>query len=67
MICTLEMYQTIIKGAKIEYGDSFSRQIYVFNPQKNETESINDDGTYMIKNGTLIARINIYEAKYIET
>ena len=25
MICTLELYQTIIRGAKIEYGDEFSR------------------------------------------
>ena len=67
IICTLEIYQSIIRGAKIEYGDEFSRHIYVFNPEKNQTETINDDGTYVIKNGTLIGRIDIRDAKMIET
>ena len=65
--CTLAMYQYVIMGAKIEYGDGFSRQIYVFNPVKNETESINDDGTFVIKNGTLVGRIRLEDAKIIET
>jgi hypothetical protein len=61
------MYQTIIKGAKIEYGDEFYRKIYIYNQQSNETEAINDDGTYIISNDTLVGRINQDNTTFTET
>lgn len=65
--CQLVLYQTIIKGAKIEYGDEFYRKLYVFDPAKNETVTINDDGSFVVKNGTLVGRISLDDAKFIET
>lgn len=52
--CQLIMFRTIIEGATIEYGDEFYRKIYVQNPMVGKTETLLDDGSYEVKNGTLM-------------
>ena len=40
--------------------------MYLFNEKTRSYETVNDDGTYIIKNGTVIGRMDLESAKLIE-
>lgn len=56
IICFIVLFSQIMKGVNIYYGNSFKRKIFVFDPEKNETKTIMDDGTYIIKDGRIVGR-----------
>jgi len=46
----------MLKGAQIKYGDEFNRKIYVYDPSKRDWDTIEDDGTYIIKDDKIVGR-----------
>ena len=56
IICFIALCSALIRGANIKYGDSFTRKVYLYDPEKETYSNVIDDGTYVIKNGTIIGR-----------
>lgn len=62
IICFIILFVQIMKGVNIYYGNSFKRKIFVFDPQKKESKTLYDDGSYMIRDGKVVGRQDMDEA-----
>lgn len=65
-MCFMCLIQSVIKGIQIKYGDEFNRKMYLFDPEHNRFETVSDDGTYVIHNGTIVGRQDLETAKMVE-
>lgn len=66
LFCVVYLIKTVIKGVKIKFGDGFNRKMYLYNPKKNYYETVFDDGSYVIRNDTVIGRQNFDTAEHID-
>ena len=58
--CCINLFQAVIVGMKIEFGDEFKRKMLLQQPQ-NKTLEAYDDGSYMIQGEDVVGRIQYIE------
>lgn len=49
--CTIFLLHGVIQGFLINFGDEFTRRVYVWDPKSKTYTEVIDDGTYVFKDG----------------